>query len=410
MSDSRAAILDWIDQQAPSMRQKLTDWAHINTGSGNLAGLDHFRRMLRLEFSRLGAQVSEIELPPMESIDARGATARQAVGAALCAVKRPEAKQRVFLCIHMDTVYPPDHAFQTCTLLDANTLRGPGVADAKGGLLVMLTALAALERSSAAAKIGWEVLINSDEEIGSMSSLLLLEAAAKRNQVGLLFEPAMADGSLVERRKGSGSFSAIVHGRAAHAGRDFHHGRSAMVAAAKLILGLDHLNRERPGVTVNIGRIDGGGPSNVVPDLAVVRFNVRTTLAEDETFVLAHVRKCLEEINCQDGIRAELHGGFTSPPKIPDSAARRLMDLITGCGRELNMPIQWKDSGGTCDGNKLAAAGLPNVDTLGPCGGNLHSSEEFVVLDSLPQRAKLAALALMRLAEEEGEPPSRPFP
>jgi glutamate carboxypeptidase len=103
----------------------------------------------------------------------------------------------------------------------------------------------------------------------------------------------------------------------------------------------------------------------------------------------------------QDGITAELTGQFHSPPKIPDARAKALMALIERCGNELAIPIRWKESGGACDGNKLAAAGLPNVDTLGPCGGNLHSDRENMLTTSLEQRARLTALVLLKLASGE---------
>jgi len=135
-----------------------------------------------------------------------------------------------------------------------------------------------------------------------------------------------------------------------------------------------------------------------VPDLAIVRFNVRTSVLEDENRVRQRVEQLIAESNAQDGISVQLHGKLTSPPKIPDVRGRALMDAIERCGAELNLPILWKSSGGACDGNKLSAAGLPNVDTLGPCGGNLHSPAEFVLLDSLTERAKLAALVMMRVA------------
>jgi glutamate carboxypeptidase len=398
MNHAHSAILDWIDAQADSMKTRLIEWANLNTGSTNLPGLDRFRAILRREFESMGAQVSEIELKPLESIDGRGEKIHTPLGKALSAIKNPPAPLRVFLCIHMDTVYPADHAFQTCTPIDANTLQGPGVADAKGGLLVMLTALRALERSPLANKIGWEVLINPDEEIGSLGSLPLLTAAAGRNRIGLLFEPAMPDGALVDQRKGSGNFSVVVRGRAAHAGRDFSAGRNAIVAAAALCVELNELNHHFAGITLNVGKIEGGGPCNVVPDLAVVRFNVRVSQPGDQERIVAEVERIVSRCNSREGISAELHGQFTSPPKIADAPSRALMDFIGRCGTELNLPIHWRSSGGVCDGNKLAAAGLPNVDTLGPVGGDLHSPREYVRLDSLAQRAKLTALALLQLA------------
>jgi glutamate carboxypeptidase len=307
---------------------------------------------------------------------------------------------RVLLCIHTDTVYAVDHPFQTTTLLDADTLRGPGVADAKGGIAVMLTALQAFEQTPWASRLGWEVLLNPDEEIGSPGSTPLLADAAKRNHVGLLFEPAMPDGSMAGRRKGSGNFTLVVRGRSAHAGRDFALGRNAIVAMAELVGQLHGLNGAWPGVTVNVGRIEGGGAVNVVPDLAIARVNVRTTKAEDEPLIRARFEELVAQLNTRDGITAELHGHFSSPAKIPDARTLSLLKSIAECGRELGLDLTWRDSGGVCDGNKLAAFGLPNVDTLGVRGGEIHSPAEFLKLDSLTERAKLVMLVMGQLAAE----------
>ena len=151
--------------------------------------------------------------------------------------------------------------------------RGPGVIDAKGGLVVLLTAIDAVERSDLAGNLGWELFLNTDEEIGSPGSAAFFAEAAKRNHLALLFEPAMPDGALVSERKGSGNFSLVVRGRAAHAGRDFSAGRNAIVAAADFAVAVHRLNGTIPEVTLNVARIDGGGPANVVPDLAVCRLN-----------------------------------------------------------------------------------------------------------------------------------------
>jgi glutamate carboxypeptidase len=281
------------------------------------------------------------------------------------------------------------------------------VADLKGGLVVMLTALQALERSPYAEKVGWEVLLNPDEEIGSPGSAPLLEQSARRNHLGLVYEPALADGTLAGARKGSGNFTAVVRGKAAHAGREHHLGRNAIVALADFVGALDALNGRRPGVTVNPGRIEGGGPLNVVPDLAIVRFNVRVADAEQQTWVDQELQRLGAAIDAREGISLALRGRFGRPPKVLTSANLALFEMLAGCGAELGVGIRWQSTGGCCDGNNLAAAGLPNVDTLGVCGGRIHSSREFVLLDSLTERARLSALFLMKLGAGELHPPER---
>ncbi len=268
-----APTLDWIDSQAQCMRQWVIDWANVNTGTYNLAGLATFCQMLRDAWEPLGGEISEITLPDEQTVDSSGHVVYAPLGKALSIRKRPDAPLQAFLCIHMDTVYPIDSPFQTCELLDANTLRGPGVTDAKGGLAIMLLAVEAIERSPWADSIGWEVLMNPDEEIGSPGSSALFELAARRNRVGLLFEPAHGTGDLVSERAGSGSFTIVVRGRSAHAGRDPQAGRNAIHAMAGLIGKLAALASDQ--VTVNVGHVQGGGAVNVVPDLAICRFNVR---------------------------------------------------------------------------------------------------------------------------------------
>ena len=161
--------------------------------------------------------------------------------------------------------------------LDDNRIQGPGVTDAKGGLLVMLKALEAFERSPWANELGWEALINPDEEIGSPGSKLLLEKAARTNDIGLVFEPSLSDGNLVGSRRGSGNFVVMVKGRAAHAGREPHIGRNAINALAEFVVQLNSLPPGALGLTLNVGYIEGGGPVNVVPDRAICKFNVRVS-------------------------------------------------------------------------------------------------------------------------------------
>jgi glutamate carboxypeptidase len=300
-------------------------------------------------------------------------------------------------------VYGEHDPFQAVTRAAEDRLVGPGVADAKGGIAVMLTALEAFERSECAGDLGWEVVLNPDEEIGSPGSAPFLAEAAKRNDLGLLFEPARPDGSLVDRRRGTGVFVIVARGKAAHSGRDFEEGRSALLAAADLALKLDGLNRVLPGVTVNVGVFESGGAANVVPDLAVLRVNVRTTETADQEHAANAMYLELANVRSRrPGVSFEISGGFTSPPKVPDDRTLALMDVIREVGAEQHLPIAFGPSGGASDGNRLAAAGLPNVDTLGVRGGSIHSPSEYMVISSLAERARLTAGVMMKIARGDG--------
>jgi glutamate carboxypeptidase len=300
---------------------------------------------------------------------------------------------------HMDTVFAADHAFQETRWLEDGVLNGPGVADMKGGVAVMLAAMKAVERSALSDRIGYEVVINSDEEVGSLASAPLLSRAASGKRAALTYEPAaLPDGTLAGARPGSGNFTIIVRGKSAHAGRNPEDGRNALLAAADVALRLDALKRD--GLTVNPSRIEGGSPSNVVPDLAILRVNLRPRTPEIEAEAKRAIDEAVDAVTAQREVSVELHGGFGRPPKPLTKSAEALFNLVKQAGSDLGQTIGWQPSGGVCDGNNIAACGVPVVDTMGVRGGKIHSMEEFLIVDSLKERAALSALTILRLAGE----------
>jgi glutamate carboxypeptidase len=299
----------------------------------------------------------------------------------------------------MDTVFGPDHAFQQTRWLEDGVLNGPGVADMKGGISVMLAALKAVERSPTADRIGYEVVINSDEEVGSLASAPLLAQAARGKRAALTYEPAaLPDGTLAGARPGSGNFAIVVRGRSAHAGRNPEDGRNALLAAADLALRLDAMRRD--GLTVNPSRIEGGSPSNVVPDLAILRVNMRPRTPEIEAAAKREIDELVAAVTAEREVEIKLSGGFGRPPKPLSPEAEALFGLVKRAGADLGQTIAWQPSGGVCDGNNIAACGVPVVDTMGVRGGKIHSMEEFLITESLGERAALSALTVLRLLME----------
>ena len=393
--------LDWIDTTAPALREELLRLSDINSGSFNAAGVSTVAQRMAERFAPLGGRQELPDVAPFRSTADDGSERERPLGRALHIRMRADAPLRIFFCGHLDTVFGAEHPFQKAREVNADTLHGPGIADLKGGLLAMWLALAALERSPWKERIGWEVLLNPDEEIGSLGSAPLLAQAAKRNHFGLVYEPAFPDGNLAAARKGSGNFDVIAHGRAAHAGRDFGAGRNAIVACADFIRDLNALNGARDELTINPGYVRGGGALNIVPELCVFKFNVRTAKPDDEGWMRQQLEQLLARANQRDGFRFELRGGFTRPTKPVSPGMQNLMQLVDDCGRQLGLSLQFKPTGGCCDGNNLAAHGLPNLDNLGVVGGEIHSDREFMRFSSLAERAKLSALLLLRLASGE---------
>ncbi|MEM7785392.1 MAG: hydrolase [Planctomycetota bacterium] len=393
------SYLSPLDKQSDEMLRLVLELCNQNSGTFNTDGLSDVANILLPQLEELEGEIQVRESKPMTAVDDSGMLIERNLGSMIHVIKYPEAEFKVLLCIHMDTVYPPDHPFQQCQRLDNGHINGPGVADAKGGLVVLMHALKLLESSPFAGKIGWEVLINADEEIGSPGSVDVMAEIAQRCDVGLLFEPSLPDGTLVSWRKGSGNFTFVVRGKAAHAGREFENGRNAIVALARLIDEIDCLNTD-PDVTFNAGMISGGTALNVVPDLAIGRVNCRVRTPEQQHRVEEVFERLIRKHNQQDGIQIEMHGSFSSPPKPMGPDVEDLQRRIESCGRALGQPVGWRGTGGACDGNKFSAAGLPNIDTLGPKGGNIHSDREYLIPDSLVTSSKLAALILLTYAAE----------
>jgi len=399
LSSEERALGASIDQEA--MLAQTGRWSAINTGTGNLAGLTRQAQELADAFAVLPGQIALRDAAPVTSVDAAGNEVDLPHGRHLVLSVRPQAQRRFLLSGHMDTVYSADHPFQGARRVDTDTLNGPGVADMKGGLVVILHALLAFEASDAAEWVGYDVMINSDEETGSLSSAVLIAELARGKTAALTYEPsALPDGTLAHARGGSGNYSIVVSGRSAHAGRNPREGRNALVAAAALAVAIKDL--EHAELSVNPARIDGGSANNVVPDHAVLRFNIRprTTAAadafENDLAVLLRATEARHEVTLR------LHGGVTRPPKAVDARAQRLFDLVVESSAALGRPLGWQDSGGVCDGNNIAASGVPVVDTMGVCGGAIHSPDEYLIVSSLAERAALSAVVLHRLAAGEG--------
>jgi glutamate carboxypeptidase len=384
--------------RAQPMLQQVEQWSAVNSGTRNLGGLAEVAEMLIAAFGELPGKTALVEGDTAENVGSDGSVTVLAHGRHLHLRVRPDAPVQLLLTGHMDTVYPVDHAFQSLTMRDDGSLNGPGVADMKGGLAVMLAALIAVESSPLAARIGYDVVINSDEETGSFSSSALIRHCAQGKIAALTYEPALPDGTLAGARGGTGNFSIVVTGRSAHAGRNPEEGRNAIVAAADLAVRL-HAARGA-GLAVNPARIEGGGPNNVIPDHAVLRLNFRPADHAAIARAQALLDTTIAAVAAHHDVTIGLHGSFNRPPKPIDEGAARLFDLVKACGADLGLDIGWRATGGVCDGNTIAACGIPVVDTMGARGGAIHSPDEYLIVDSLPERAALSALTILRIAEK----------
>ena len=369
-----------------ALRDRLIAWSNINSGSHHPAGLS---RMANTLVDAVGELTPHIDRIPL-------AEGRTAIRAEL----RPNAAMKVLCSGHYDTVFEADHPFQAPRVLeDPPRLNGPGVADMKGGLVVMLATLAAFEKSPHAAEIGWTILLTPDEEIGSIYSAAVIAAEAPRHQLGLVFEPARESGAMVRSRAATSIFKIEVHGREAHAGRNPEDGRNAVTALARLCLEIDALPPIISNTLVNVGNFTGGGTVNIVPEFAQAEINARASTQEGVDALTHAITTAVAEIADRDGFSAQLSGGFTCAPLQLTPAREALFADLNQCAIDLGQsPLEWIDVSGGSDGNVLHAAGLPVLDGLGPIGGGLHSAREYIELTSLSAAVQRTTLFLERLA------------
>ena len=393
-------VLDHVAARGGHIVDRAIAWSNINSGSRHAQGLNAVLAALETEAGRLPADIARVPTQGSTTVGDDGAVQIEAHADALTITARPDAPIQVVLTGHYDTVYPAESGFQKVVTRSDGALNGPGIADMKGGISVMMAALEALETHPEREQVGWTVLLSPDEEIGSPASAPLLARLGAAGHVGMTYEPALADGTLAGARKGSGNYHLIVSGKAAHAGRAFEEGRNAVAGAAIIAAALHGLNGRREGVTVNVAKISGGGALNVVADRAVVRFNVRVPDAQSAAWITDAVSEIVVTVPFE-GLTLELHGGMTRAPKPMDASQTALFEAVRATGALLGQPIAWTPSGGVCEGNNLHAAGLPNIDTLGVRGGDIHSDREFAWPESFVERAQLSALVLCKLASGE---------
>ncbi len=300
-----------------------------------------------------------------------------------------EGEPRVLIVGHHDTVFPIGTVAARPFAIAHGRATGPGVFDMKSGIVQVLHAVASLADRS-----GIEILITSDEEVGSGSSRDLIEQRALACGAVLVAEPAAEGGALKTARKGVGTFELIVHGRAAHAGLEPEKGINSLVAAAELIGRITTFGNTTTGTTVTPTMASAGTAENVVPATTRIKVDVRVEMPGEKERVEAAMNSLSTSVA---GATIEVLGGINRPP-MPESASATLMPLAVQAATDIGMgSINGVAVGGGSDGNFTAAVGVPTLDGLGGVGGGAHADHEFVQVDTMVQRAQLMAALLTRL-------------
>jgi glutamate carboxypeptidase len=395
-----SSVIDALRARASEMRRDLRELVGIPTGHGHAAGLEQTRAWFGARLSALGATITRMpggDRPAWLRESAKGSDAGETL---VAAAPRGEGS-RLLISGHLDTVHDPNGAFRELTDGGNGSLVGPGAIDMKGGLVLAVHALEVLH--GAGIKNGWTVVLNADEEVGSFRSERALAALAKSHDIGLVMEPAYAGGEIVTARAGSVQFRVDAFGREAHAGRDAASGISAIGPLCAAITRLLAASDPASGLTLNIGPLEGGTATNIVPGHAAAWGNARYRTDAQRVAIdtlLASV-ECGSE---SDLPRVRVRVCRNRPVKPATREVEAIADVACAIAGELGFTLGRAMSGGVSDANTLQAAGLPCLDGLGPRGGNMHRTDEFVIEASLVERASLLALLVLRLREQGSVP------
>ncbi|EGL81757.1 peptidase M20 [Caldalkalibacillus thermarum TA2.A1] len=376
---------NYLSRKQEEMIQLLEKLVNIDSGSYVKKGVDQIGDMLKGEYQQLGFTVEVY--PQVE------------VGNHL-SIYHPEVKDPAILIVaHMDTVFPDGTAKERPFSRDEDRAYGPGVIDMKGSLVQVLYAIKALKDSGSDAYKHVHLILNSDEEIGSITSRPLIEKAAQGKEYALIVEPARRDGSIVSSRKGVGIFTIEAYGRAAHAGVEPEKGRSAINALAHKIPKLHALTNYDEGITVNVGLINGGISTNTIAPQATCQVDVRVETWEQGERITKAIREICATSDVE-GTCLVVKGGMNRPPMEKTKQVEELLALIKTTGQELGIEIKDTFTGGGSDGSFTAGQGVCTIDGLGPVGGNAHNENEYLELHHFTERTLLLANVINKLSQK----------
>ena len=311
-----------------------------------------------------------------------------------CEMRLPGRRKsgRILALGHSDTVWPLGTLRTMPFRQTDGRLCGPGVYDMKAGIVFFLFAAEALRELDTAVPSRVLLQLNSDEEVGSESSRALTEKHAAASKAVLVLEPGTGQtGKLKTARKGVGSVTLTVRGKASHAGLEYEAGASAIMELARQIVRIAGFTQPRRGITVNPGVIAGGTRSNVVAAEARAEIDIRVKRLRDAASLERRFR-ALRPFDSRCSLEAQ--GGLSRPPMERSAGAVRLFRTARKLAADLGVDLEESLSGGGSDGNFTAALGIPTLDGLGAVGEGAHALHESIRIDRMADRTALLAKLL----------------
>ena len=373
-------ILDWLAASRGDMLDLLERLVNIDSWSYDKAGVDKVGEAIAEFLEGHGIDVTRI---PVET---HGDSFRAAVGAA--AGNRP-----IMLLGHRDTVFPTGEVAKRPFKIEGDRAYGPGVADMKAGLVLNAFVIAAFKKFGGA-PAPLIALFTGDEELGSPTSRPIIENAAREARLVFNSEPGRASGNVVTGRKGGVFMRATVEGVAAHSGGNYEKGRSAIEELARKIQAWHKITDLEAGITVNVGLIEGGQSVNTVAPHATAQIDLRYIAPAQRDYAVGAIREIAETCTVEDTSGTlEIMSEFNPLNQTPESAA--LFEHYVSAARDVGLNVGGEFTGGCADSGFTAAVGTPTICATGPVGGNAHSPEEYLEVDSMVPRAQAMATAIM---------------
>lgn len=395
LSEQEQRVAKEIEQRSHDLLEDLRLHVSIPTGGYNREAIEETRERFGIRLKELGAKTRMVPGDPKPDWLLGGQKSEYTPPTAIMERLNGATENRVMIAGHLDTVHDPEGDFQDLSIAaDGKTAVGPGCVDMKGGLVIAVAALEALE--SCGVPANWTFTLNADEETGTYHSERVLREEAVKHDFGIALEPALPGGELAIERVGSGQFMIETFGRSAHVGRAFSEGVSAVVELARCILDSAKLPDADRGKILSIGPIRGGVATNAVPDSAAAWGNVRFA----DQAIADELAMQLDALQTpKDAIPAVIvRRSFNRPAKPLMPETEQLALRARGVAEALGQMLPFISTGGVCDGNIMQDAGLPTIDTLGVRGGGLHTKDEWIELSSLVERCQLLAILIARLS------------
>jgi glutamate carboxypeptidase len=380
-AQSASALLEFCRNREPEMLETLKRMVELESPSDNKSAIDHLGSHLAEQFAAIGARVQRF---PQEDC-----------GDHLKADFGEGNAKPVLLLGHFDTVWSLGTLRSMPFRVDAGRAFGPGVYDMKAGITMMIFALRALREAGGKLERPVTILLDTDEEVGSVTGRPVVESVARECEAVLVLEPSQGHkGALKTSRKGVGDYTVRVRGVASHAGVDFEKGHSAIVELSRQILEITRFTDVKRGITVNPGVISGGTRSNVVAAEASAEVDIRIARMADA----AELEEKFSGLRAVDpSCSIEVTGGLNRPPMERTEGTVRLFRMAQEHARALGFEVDEAATGGGSDGNFTSALGVPTLDGLGAAGEGAHARHESIVIEELPRRTALLACLIQSL-------------